>query len=263
MASSAVKPDIFVAILRFALEIAYNGTAYHGWQMQENSVSVQQVMEETLSTLLQQPIAVVGCGRTDTGVHASSYILHFPYDQELPDRFIFRINQMLPKDVAVYDAFRVKDDFHARFKATYRKYIYRTSFRKDPFQIDQCLHLWRKPDVDLMNKACAELLKQRDFAAFCKRGSDNKTTICELMECEWHLDGEQLDFHVKADRFLRNMVRALVGTLLDVGYGNIRVDDIDDIVASKDRSRAGKSVAARGLYLAEIGYDWNEYKIRE
>lgn len=254
------KAGIFARILRFVLEISYCGTAYHGWQMQSKSISVQQVMETELSKLMQEPISVVGCGRTDTGVHAAQYFLHFDVSSDLPEKFLFRINQMLPKDIAVHDVFEVDEKFHARFLATYRKYIYKTVFRKDVFATDLCLHLWRKPDVDRMNKACDELLKFNDFASFCKSGSDQKTTVCDLMECFWEEEGDHLYFHVKADRFLRNMVRALVGTLLDVGYGKIEVEDIAGIVKSKDRSKSGKSVAARGLYLAEIGYDWNEYK---
>ncbi len=246
--------------MRYVLEIAYKGTNYHGWQFQDNSITVQQVIEEALTRILRVKTSVVGCGRTDTAVHASQYFLHFDFDDVIPSKFIFRLNQILPKDVAIYDCFEVKDNFHSRFDATYRKYIYKTSFRKNPFLIDEHLHLWRQPDIIKMNNGCAELLKHRDFASFCKSGSDNKTTLCDLMECKWIETKDGLEFHVKADRFLRNMVRALVGTLLDVGYGDVSIEQLKEIIKSKNRSNSGKSVAARGLYLAEVGYNWNEFR---
>jgi tRNA pseudouridine38-40 synthase len=246
--------------LRFVLEIAYKGTNYHGWQFQNNSITVQQVIEEALTRILRNKISVIGCGRTDTAVHASQFFLHFDFEDKIPTKFIFRLNQILPPDVAVYDVFEVNSKFHSRFDATYRKYIYKTSYKKNPFLIDEHLHLWKNPDIDKMNKGCTELLQHQDFAAFCKSGSDNKTTLCNLMECEWIETKDGLEFHVKADRFLRNMVRALVGTLLDLGYGDISLEDLNAIIKSKNRSNSGKSVAARGLYLAEVGYNWDDYK---
>ena len=246
--------------LKYVLEIAYNGSAYHGWQFQSHSISVQEVVEEQLSRILRVKTSVLGCGRTDAGVHASQFILHFYYNDVLPDRFIFRLNQMLPNDIAIYDAFEVEEDFHARFKATYRKYIYKTALRKNPFTNNESLHLFKQPDIGLMNKGCIELLKHKDFASFCKSGGDNKTTLCDLMEAHWIETRDGMEFHVKADRFLRNMVRALVGTLLEVGYGNISIKDLEKIILSKDRSNSGKSVAAKGLFLAEVGYNWDEYR---
>jgi tRNA pseudouridine38-40 synthase len=221
---------------------------------------VQEALELQLAKILGAKINVMGCGRTDAGVHASHFILHFDYDNDLPDRFKFRINRMLPSDIAVYEAFEVTDNFHSRFSATYRKYIYKTHFRKNPFQEGGSLFLFQMPSVDKMNEACKLLVQQDDFASFCKRNADGKTTICDLMLAEWVEVEYGFEFHVKANRFLRNMVRALVGTLLDVGYGTLSLEQLEQIIKDKKRSSSGKSVAARGLYLEEIGYNWDEYR---
>jgi tRNA pseudouridine38-40 synthase len=246
--------------VRYVLEIAYDGTEYHGWQSQLNGTTVQEALELQLAKILGAKINIMGCGRTDAGVHASHFILHFDYDNDLPDRFKFRINRMLPSDIAVYEAFEVTDNFHSRFSATYRKYIYKTHFRKNPFQEGGSLFLFQMPSVDKMNEACRLLLRQDDFASFCKRNADGKTTICDLMLAEWVEVEYGFEFHVKANRFLRNMVRALVGTLLDVGYGTLSLEQLEQIIKDKKRSSSGKSVAARGLYLEEIGYNWDEYR---
>lgn len=245
--------------MRYAIELSYKGTRYRGWQSQKNSTTIQEQIEEQFQRLFQQKTNILGCGRTDAEVHATHFIGHFDAGDELPERFIFRMNQMLPKDIAIHDVFPVTDNFHARFSAKYRKYVYKTTFKKNAFRQDEVLFLFKKPDIKLMNKACQVLLLNDDFAAFSKKG-DTATTLCDLMEAEWkEIDG-MYEFHVKANRFLRNMVRALVGTLLEVGYGNLAIEELDAIIASKDRSRSGKSVAAKGLYLAEIGYNWNEFR---
>jgi tRNA pseudouridine38-40 synthase len=248
--------------VRYVLEIAFNGTNYHGWQSQKGSTTVQEIVEKALAKLLRSKVSIMGCGRTDAGVHASQFFLHFDYAAQLSEHFLFRMNQVLPKDIAVFQVFEVSQEFHARFKATYRKYIYKVCLTKNPFLENLSLHLIKEPNVEAMNNACKELLQLSDFAAFCKIGSDNKTTICKLMEAEWKYNDVEktLEFHIKADRFLRNMVRAVVGTLLQVGYGEITSDGIKTIAETKNRSEAGKSVAARGLYLAEIGYNWNEFR---
>jgi tRNA pseudouridine38-40 synthase len=246
--------------VRYVLEIAYDGTEYHGWQSQLNGTTVQEALELQLAKILGAKINIMGCGRTDAGVHASYFILHFDYDNDLPDRFKFRINRMLPSDIAVYEAFEVTDNFHSRFSATYRKYIYKTHFRKNPFQEGGSLFLFQMPSVDKMNEACKLLVQHDDFASFCKRNADGKTTICDLMLAEWVEVEYGFEFHVKANRFLRNMVRALVGTLLDVGYGTLSLGQLEQIIKDKKRSSSGKSVAARGLYLEEIGYNWDEYR---
>ena len=246
--------------MRYVLEIAYDGTEYHGWQSQLNGTTVQEALELQLAKILGAKINIMGCGRTDAGVHASHFILHFDYDNELPDRFKFRLNRMLPSDIAVYEAFEVTENFHSRFSATYRKYIYKTHFRKNPFQEGGSLFLFQMPSVDKMNEACRLLVQHDDFASFCKRNADGKTTICDLMLAEWVEVEYGFEFHVKANRFLRNMVRALVGTLLDVGCGTLSLDQLEQIIKDKKRSSSGKSVAARGLYLEEIGYNWDEYR---
>ena len=247
--------------LRYVLEIAYNGTNYHGWQMQSDNVTVQEVLEKELSKILKVQTSVMGCGRTDTGVHAIQFFLHFDYNLELPERFVFRLNQMLPKDIAVRESFEVNDQFHSRFSAIYRTYVYKATAIKNPFTENQTLFLYNKPSIELMNEGCRELLKHEDFASFCKRGGDNKTTLCDLMVAEWSENYGLIEFRVRSNRFLRNMVRALVGTLLEVGYGNISIDDLQKIISSRERSNAGKSVSAAGLYLLEIGYNWDEFKV--
>jgi tRNA pseudouridine38-40 synthase len=246
--------------VRYALELAYKGTKYRGWQTQLNGNAVQEVLEGQLANIFQTKTNVLGCGRTDAEVHASYFVAHFDAVDELPTRFLFRLNQMLPPDIAVFNVFSVKDDFHARFSATYRKYIYRTTFVKNPFRQDEMLFLFQEPDIELMNIACLELLKNNDFAAFCKSNADNKTTLCDLMQAEWLLVDGCLEFHVKANRFLRNMVRALVGTLLDIGTGKTSLEQLSDIIQSGRRSASGKSVAAKGLFLVDVGYNWDEYR---
>ena len=246
--------------MRYAAEIAYKGTHYHGWQSQPNGVTVQQMIEAVLEKILQVRTPIMGCGRTDAGVHATAFIFHFDYAEELPIQFILRMNQNLPDDIACHDAFLVADNFHSRFHATYRKYIYKVHYRKNPFLQESSLFLYKVPELAPMNAACEVLLKTKDFASFCKSGADNKTTLCDLMLAEWIETDVGLEFHVQANRFLRNMVRALVGTMLDVGYGRTSLEQMEEIIASKHRSSSGKSVAAKGLYLAEIGYNWNEYK---
>ena len=246
--------------MRYALEIAYNGTQYHGWQSQLNSVTVQGVLEQELSRILKTDISVMGCGRTDAGVHALQFFLHFDLDTPLPNRFIFRLNQILPKDIAAKQIQPVEDGFHARFKAISRTYIYRASVYKNPFLEHQFLLLYQKPDLALLNEGCEELKNHQDFASFCKRGGDNKTTLCDLMLAKWSEENGVFTFEVKANRFLRNMVRALVGTLLEVGFGNISIEELRQIILNKDRSSAGKSVSAAGLYLSEIEYEWTKYR---
>lgn len=246
--------------MRYAVEIAYNGTHYHGWQSQPNGVTVQQMIEAALEKILQVRTPIMGCGRTDAGVHASAFIFHFDHSGELHEKFVLRMNQILPDDIACYDVFLVADNFHSRFHATHRKYIYKVHYRKNPFLQESSLFLYKVPDIHKMNDACKLLLQTEDFASFCKSGADNKTTLCDLMLAEWIETSVGLEFHVMANRFLRNMVRALVGTLLDVGYGRTSLEDMQEIIESKHRSSSGKSVSAKGLYLAEVGYKWDEYK---
>ena len=254
------KSIVLRLFLRYALEIAYNGTDFHGWQSQLNNITVQEVIEQHLSILLKSKISVMGCGRTDAGVHALQFFLHFDFNESLPVGSLFRLNQMLPKSIAIKQVLSVNDHFHARFSALSRTYLYKATTLKNPFMEFQSLFMYKKPDLILMNQGCIELLKHNDFASFCKRGADNKTTLCDLMEANWTYQDGNFEFRVKANRFLRNMVRALVGTLLELGYGSISIEEFQNIIMNKERSRAGKSVSPVGLYLSEIEYNWDEYR---
>ena len=239
---------------RYFLQLVYNGTAYHGWQVQPNANSVQAEIEKALATLLRAEVPVVGCGRTDTGVHAEKYFLHIELEDEAPDWLVYKLNQILPEDIAFQKIVEVGPEDHARFSATSRSYRYDIHTEKDPFLKNKSAMLHYELDIDVMNRASALLLTEKDFACFCKAGSDVNTTLCDVTEARWVKDGHRLHFHISADRFLRNMVRAVVGTMIDVGRGKISVEEVKEILASKDRSAAGKSAAACGLYLTEVEY---------
>lgn len=241
--------------MRYFIEIAYNGKAYFGWQRQPNQVSVQQVLEETLATLLRNEIKVMGAGRTDTGVHAKQLFAHFDFDElEISENLIFRINSFLPKDISVKNIFVVNPDAHARFDALQREYKYRIAIGKDPFSQDFAYQLYKKPNIDLMNEAAQTLLYYKDFQCFSRTKSDVKTYNCKIEKAYWETEDTVMVFTIIADRFLRNMVRAIVGTLLDVGFGNKTILDFEQILKSKDRAEAGASAPAHGLYLNKITY---------
>ena len=242
---------------RYFLELAYNGTAYRGWQFQPSAPSVQAELERAMRFVLHlEKVSLVGCGRTDTGVHASRYFAHFdvPGDRRLDQRFVYGLNSLLPKDVAVYRVIPVDDKAHARFSATERGYAYRVHIEKDPFLQDRS-HPMRPPlDVEAMNTACQVLLGRQDFSSFCKAGSDAKTMLCDVRQAEWtHVPNGYL-FRIKADRFLRNMVRALVGTCLRIGKGQRPSSHMADVLAARDRHAAGRSAPACGLYLEHVAY---------
>ncbi len=241
--------------MRYFLELAYRGTHYHGWQRQPNGISVQEVLENALSTVLREPTALVGSGRTDTGVHAGQQFAHFDTDLTLPDTLIRSLNGMTPSDIAVYDCFPVAPDDHARFTATYRYYQYQLCRRKDPFRADLAYQFVFPLDVPRMNEAAALLLKHTDFESFSKVKTDVKTFNCRIDVAYWeqHPNGD-LTFHVRADRFLRGMVRALVGTLLAVGQGRLSVADFGSLIDARDRKRAGRAAPAEGLSLVGVGY---------
>lgn len=240
---------------RYLLDIAYKGTAYAGWQVQPNTPTVQGRIDTALSTLLRQPIETVGAGRTDTGVHAEHNAAHFDYETALPPRFLHSVNSLLPFDIAITQVRQgVTDDFHARFTATYRAYRYDLLRHKSPFAIDLAAPLRRAVAVDTMNEAAAILLEYTDFASFCKANGNNFTTLCTLSYAHWTDDGEKLSFHVKANRFLRGMVRALVGTLLEVGYGNLSIAAFRAIIAAENRAQAAGNAPAQGLFLTDVGY---------
>lgn len=244
---------------RYFLRIAYDGTRYHGWQIQPGSPTVQQALNDALQKVLRQKqIETTGCGRTDTGVHASEFYLHFdlPVAVTDPEKELYRLNNCLPHDIAVKAFIPVHPEAHARFDATERSYEYRIHTRKDPFLLNYSAHLSYDLDVALMNEAGLWLLTQTDFAAFCKTGSDQHTTRCALIEAAWLKTGDQLKFTIRADRFLRNMVRAIVGTMVDLGRGRISLNDFHTIVESGNRSNAGTSAPACGLYLTGVKYPY-------
>lgn len=250
--------DTFKSIniaLRYFIELSYNGKAYHGWQNQPNAISVQQVLEHALTTLLRTPIKVMGAGRTDAGVHAAQMYAHF--DMEVPfdiDVLIYKINWFLPHDIAVHRIFEVRDKAHARFNAMSRTYHYRISKTKNVFTHDFAYKVHQPLDIDKMNKASKILLQYKDFECFSKSNTDVKTYYCEIKEAYWVLNHTELTFVITADRFLRNMVRAIVGTMVNIGLGKIEVEQLHDIIKSKDRGQAGFSVPAQGLYLVNIQY---------
>ena len=236
------------------MELEYFGKAYHGWQRQPNALSVQEVVEQSLSTLLQQRIEIIGAGRTDSGVHAKQIFAHFDVEGELEENFIFRMNALLPKDIAVKDLLKVTPEAHARFDAVSRSYEYHIVTRKDVFSTDTAYHIHKKLDLEKMQKAAEILLDYTNFKCFSRSRTDVFTYNCKIKRAEWEQLEDRLIFHISADRFLRNMVRAIVGTLLEVGEGKMEVENMHRIIKSEDRSNAGASVPAHGLYLTRIIY---------
>ena len=242
--------------MRYFLKLAYNGTTFHGWQMQDNASAIQQNISENLSKLLSEQTAVHGCGRTDAGVHAMQFYAHFDCDKlEMgSEKFVFKLNSMIHKNIVIQDLLPVKHDAHARFHATKRSYEYVISRKKDPFSHDQAYRYGIELSVDKMNDACGMLIGEKDFGCFCKTNSNNQTNICNVSEAHWIEDGDQLKFQISANRFLRNMVRAIVGTMLEIGRDKMSLDDLNTILNSGTRSDAGPSVPAHGLYLTAVEY---------
>ncbi|MBR6030363.1 MAG: tRNA pseudouridine(38-40) synthase TruA [Bacteroidaceae bacterium] len=240
--------------MRYFITLSYDGTRYHGWQIQPNGDSVQQRLQEALSTLLRQPIEVVGAGRTDTGVHARMMVAHFEAST-FNTQIVYKLNRLLPPDIAVQDVRQVADDMHARFSATSRTYHYFIHTRKDPFLQ---AYSWQVPfalDFSRMNEAAKVLLEYKDFTSFSKVNTDVKTNLCDLKEAHWdEVAPGQWRFTITANRFLRNMVRAIVGTLVEVGRGRLSIEDIRRIIEAKDRCQAGESVPAKALFLVDIRY---------
>jgi tRNA pseudouridine38-40 synthase len=246
--------------MRYFIELAYNGKNYHGWQKQPNAPSVQGQIESKLSILLKKEIEVVGCGRTDTGVHAKQYFLHIELDQPVDTvKLGYQLNSILPKDISVYRVFEVAETAHARFSATAREYEYWISTRPDPFANEQSLLCSTPLNIAAMNEAAKLLLSHTDFECFSKVHTDVKTFDCHITKALWEeRSNHKLVFTIAANRFLRNMVRAIVGTLLNVGKGKISIAEVQAILDSKNRSEAGESVAAHGLFLTQISYPENE-----
>ena len=243
--------------MRYFIELAYNGKNYFGWQRQPNEISVQEVLEDKLSVILREKIVIVGAGRTDTGVHAKQMYAHFDFLGEIElEKFTFKLNSFLPKDISIYKIFPVKDDSHTRFDATSRAYEYHIHIGKNPFLIDSAYQLYHDLDLDKMNEAARLMYDFTDFKCFSKSKTDVRTYNCDVKNAVWEQKGNLLIFHVKADRFLRNMVRAIVGTLLEVGEGKKTIEDFRKVIESRDRTKAGTSVPAHGLYLTEVVYPY-------
>ena len=242
---------------RYFLELAYDGSNFFGWQVQPNQRTVQAEIESALSKLYSnENIGVVGCGRTDTGVHASQYYLHFDAIVKFAeDDLVHKLNGMLPKDIAISRALLVSNDLHARFDADKRTYTYYISQKKNPFNINTSWYKRLDLDIKAMNEAAQKCLGKKDFECFSKVHTEVNNFICEVFECEWKYENAQYIFKVTANRFLRNMVRAMVGTFIDVGLGRINLDEFEGILDSKNRSNAGTSVPAQGLFLSEVKYN--------
>lgn len=241
---------------RYFLQISYKGTDYCGWQIQPNAVSVQEVVEKALSTLLRENINVVGAGRTDAGVHASFFMLHFDTENTgiNTENFVYKLNSFLPADIAVQRIRRVKDDAHARFSAVSRTYNYYITTEKNPFNTETVYRCKQKPDIKKMNEAAKILFEYIDFTSFSRLHTDVKTNNCKISHAEWTEEEDRCVFTIKADRFLRNMVRAIVGTLLEIGNGKLSADDFRCIIEQKNRQFAGTSAPAHGLFLVDVEY---------
>lgn len=244
--------------MRYFLEFSYKGTAYNGWQKQNNALGVQQVLEEALAKILRLPIEITGSSRTDTGVHAEQQFAHFDLENRIEDEelLIYKLNGLIPRDIAVRRVIEVRDDINSRFAATHRKYEYRITRRKNPFLTDLAYLLKADLDIERMNEAAALLLQYNDFESFSKIHTQVNNFRCTITEAIWVDSGDMLIFHIRANRFLRGMVRALVGTLLDVGKGKRTVAEFEQVILSKNRKVAGAQAPAEGLFLVEVGYDF-------
>lgn len=243
--------------MRYCIVFSYNGSNYFGYQIQPNQITIQEKLETALSTLLREKIKTTGAGRTDSGVHAKKMYAHFDSNQVITESIIHRLNSFLPSDIAVFDFFKVKDDFHARFDATFRKYEYYISLGKNPFTQDFSWQYWKADlAIERMNEACKVLFEYQDFSSFAKMGADNKTNNCEIYEAKWEQYENGLKFTIAANRFLRNMVRAIVGTMVEIGKGHLSTDDFRKIIEEKNRSSAGVSAPAQGLFLVDVGYEF-------
>ncbi|MGM0932832.1 MAG: tRNA pseudouridine(38-40) synthase TruA [Bacteroidota bacterium] len=241
--------------MRYFIELAYFGKMYHGWQNQPDAASVQEKVETALAKLFQKTIEITGAGRTDAGVHAKQIFAHFDIQERIDTKQLqHKLNSMLPKDIAVYDIFEVKPLAHARFDALSRSYEYLIINKKDPFLMDRAYFIKNSLDVDKMNEAAEILKTYTNFKCFSKSRTDVKTYNCKIEQAHWEWDGGVLKFSITADRFLRNMVRAIVGSLIEIGLGKTSMDNLHEIIKSEDRSKAGTSVPAKALYLTEVTY---------
>ena len=251
--------------MRYFLHLAYNGAPFFGWQVQPDHPTVQETLERSLSLLLhKEHIDVTGCGRTDTGVHAADYYAHIDLEETLsPDgcrQLRDQLNSFLPKEIVIFDIFPVQPRAHARFDAVERTYQYFISIRKNPFTFQQRYFSFRTPDMERMNEAAKLLLVTEDFTSFSKVHTQVNNFLCNVTHAQWTQEGDDLVFTITANRFLRNMVRAIVGTLLDVGFGKISIEDFHNIIHQKDRCKAGNSVPACALFLTTVRYNWPDIK---
>ena len=245
---------------RFFITLSYNGEQYVGWQMQPNGMAVQQVLQEGLSTILRKQIAIVGAGRTDAGVHARRMVAHFDWEGEPFDAadLLYKLNRFLPKDIALLSVRPVLPDAHARFSALTRTYSYQLTTQKDPFNHPFFYRIAFQPDLTAMNALCLILKEYRDFTSFSKLHTDVKTNLCRIIHAGWEQRGDHnYQFTITADRFLRNMVRAIVGTLLEAGRGRLDEGGFREVIEGKNRSLAGDSVPGNALFLEEVTYPDN------
>jgi tRNA pseudouridine38-40 synthase len=241
--------------LRYFIHLSYDGTAYHGWQIQPNGISVEGEIERCLSTLLRQPIDIVGAGRTDAGVHARHMVAHFDIDDATDISLAYKLNRMLPPDIVVHRIEAVSDEMHARFSATSRTYHYYLCTERSPFNRHYTWLTHYELDFALMNRAAELLLHTDDFACFCKSHTDVKTTLCKVTEAQWvQTSPSEWHFRITANRFLRNMVRAVVGTLIEVGRHRMSIEQFQDVLDGRQRTQAGESMPAHALFLEEIKY---------
>ncbi len=246
--------------MRYFISFAYRGTDFHGSQTQPNGNTVQAEMEAAFATILREPVALTFAGRTDAGVHADKMVAHFDVEKAVPANFSARLNNLLPDSIAIIDLHRVTDEAHARFDAFERTYHYRITTRKDPFLYINHTRVAKGLDFEAMNSAAQALLGKQDFASFCRTHTDVKTTICDVKEARWVQENEtEAYFVIRADRFLRNMVRAVVGTLFEVGKGKMTAEQFKQVIEAHDRCKAGHSAPAEGLSLVEIIYPKNTY----
>lgn len=244
---------------RYFIILDYNGSAFHGWQVQPNAITVQETLTFALSKLLREEIHLTGCGRTDTGVHAKNFVAHF--DSEKKDlqtntQLIYKLNKFVPKEIAVHSIHQVAADAHSRFDATARTYKYFINHKKNAFDFQFAYNLTINLDLEKMQQAANLLFNYTDFTSFSKVDTDTKTNNCKIMHAEWQKTKEQLIFTIIADRFLRNMVRAIVGTLIEVGKGKISLEQFCKIIESKDRRMAGASAPAQALFLTKVNYPY-------
>lgn len=243
---------------RYFIKLAYNGAGYHGWQIQQNAMTVQQIITDAVRLMWDKDFKMIGCGRTDTGVSAKKFYAHFDLKvgkstEELTN-LVHRLNRYLPEDIVIYDIFQVPDNLHSRYDAISRTYEYHIHSYKDPFLNNLSWFVFPGLDVDMMNKGCEILKMYEDFTSFSKFNEKRKTNLCTILDAEWVRDGHKLIFRISANRFLHDMVRAIVGTMVDLGHHKITLEDFRQIIESRNRCNAGESVPARGLYLISVEY---------